>query len=114
MLIKRIGKVKITDPTSGLQGIRRSAFSHYARFNRFAIDYPDANMIVQMAMNGYFICEIPAIMHPRYTGESMHSGIIKPMMYIIKMMLSVFVVGLREMHHRPKIHYKKKRKLKSK
>jgi glycosyltransferase involved in cell wall biosynthesis len=107
MLIKLFGKIKITDPTSGLQGIRRNAFSHYARFNRFAIDYPDANMIVQMAMNGYLVCEIPAIMHPRYTGESMHSGIIKPLMYIVKMMLSVFIVSIREMRHVPKVHYKK-------
>lgn len=106
-LIKLTGHVKITDPTSGLQGIRRDAFSYYARYRKFAIDYPDANMIIQMAMNGYSICEIPAIMHPRYAGESMHSGIIKPFMYIIKMMLSVFVVALRETSRNRKIHYKK-------
>jgi glycosyltransferase involved in cell wall biosynthesis len=106
-LIKLTGHIRITDPTSGLQGLKRDAFSHYARYRKFAIDYPDANMIVQMTMNGYFICEIPAIMHPRYAGESMHSGIIKPFMYIIKMMLSVFIVALRETNRTKKVHYKK-------
>ncbi|MCL2254477.1 MAG: glycosyltransferase family 2 protein [Lachnospiraceae bacterium] len=110
MLIRMTCKVKITDPTSGLQGIRRSAFIHYARFNRFAIDYPDANMIIQMAMKGYKIVEIPAIMHVRNFGVSMHSGLVEPFMYIIKMMLSVFVVGLREMNRKPKVYYKEPKK----
>jgi len=112
-LIKLTGKIKITDPTSGLQGIRRTAFSYYARFNKFAIDYPDANMIIQMAMSGYQICEIPAVMHERHFGTSMHSGLFKPIMYIIKMLLAVLVVGLREMHRRPKKVYYRKPKIKT-
>ena len=110
-LIRLTSKIRITDPTSGLQGIRRSAFSYYARFNKFAIDYPDANMIIQMAMSGYQITEIPAVMHIRGFGTSMHSGIVKPMMYVVKMLLAVLVVGLREMHRRPKrVYYKKPKK----
>jgi glycosyltransferase involved in cell wall biosynthesis len=110
MLIRITGKIKITDPTSGLQGLRRNAFTHYACFNKFAIDYPDANMIVQMAMKGYVICEIPAVMHSRSYGESMHSGFVEPMMYIIKMILSVFIVTLRELRWKPRVYYRRPKK----
>jgi len=111
-LIKLTSRINITDPTSGLQGIRRTAFTYYARFNKFAIDYPDANMIIQMAMSGYQICEIPAVMHEREFGTSMHSGIIEPILYIIKMLLAVIVVGLRETSRRPKVYYRKPKKRK--
>ncbi|MCL2717747.1 MAG: glycosyltransferase family 2 protein [Lachnospiraceae bacterium] len=110
LLIRMVCKIKITDPTSGLQGIRLNAFSHYACFNKFAIDYPDANMIVQMAMKGYVICEIPAVMHSRNFGESMHSGFVEPAMYIIKMILSVFIVSFREIKRKPKIYYRRPKK----
>ncbi len=78
----------ITDPTSGLQGLSRKAFSKYAQFQWFDIRYPDLNMILQMIFLGYRVEEVPAIMHERTEGEAMHSGIIRPMKYMILMSLS--------------------------
>ena len=95
-IIKLSSKMTITDPTSGLQGLNRKAITFYARFNRFSIDFPDANMIIQMAMNGFKISEFPAVMHPRSKGESMHSGIIKPFKYMFKMSVSILSVCIRE------------------
>lgn len=85
----------ITDPTSGLQGLSRSVFEYYARFGNFDNNYPDANMIVQMSLLGYQICEIPAIMHERKAGQSMHFGIIKPILYMCVMIFSTFNVFVR-------------------
>ncbi|MDR0326561.1 MAG: glycosyltransferase family 2 protein [Oscillospiraceae bacterium] len=98
-MIKLTSKVVVTDPTSGLQGISRKAFLFYARFNHFSLDYPDANMIVQMALNKFNITEIPAIMHPRHAGKGMHSGIFKPIRYILLMTLSILIVRIREAKH---------------
>ena len=52
-------------------------------------------MIVQMLLNGFHIMEIPAVMHERKEGTSMHAGIIKPMKYMFLMMLSTMNAILR-------------------
>lgn len=80
----------LTDPTSGLQGLNRSAFTYYAGFQNFDIRYPDLNMIVQMIFLGYHVEEIPAIMHERMAGTSMHAGIIQPIKYMFVMFVSTF------------------------
>lgn len=95
LIIKMLTKQYITDPTSGLQGLSKRAFSFYARFANFSYDYPDANMIVQMILKHYMVREIPAVMYHRSTGASMHSGI-KPVLYMIKMFLSILIILLRE------------------
>ncbi|HCR40829.1 MAG TPA: glycosyltransferase family 2 protein [Lachnospiraceae bacterium] len=87
-LIKKVSGVKITDPTSGLQGLNRKAFSYYAEYSNFDYKYPDINMIIQMLLQGFRIVEIPVIMHERKEGTSMHSGFVKPVKYMILMMLS--------------------------
>ena len=93
-LIKALGHQKIYDPTTGLQGLDYRAFYFYSRYNHFDDRYPDANMILQMLLLGFKIVEIPAIMHQRTTGTSMHSGL-KPLLYMIRMMYSIIAVWLR-------------------
>lgn len=95
-MIKVFTGVKIKDTTSGLQGLSRRAFCHYALYTNFNCRYPDANMIVQMIMKGYKVIEIPSVMHSREAGESMHSGIIKPILYMFIMTISILTVALRE------------------
>lgn len=94
-MIKAITHEEIKDPTSGLQGLSREAFLYYSKYLNFDNMYPDANMIVQMLMLGYRIREIPSVMHERTAGQSMHSGIIKPLIYMMVMPLSVLAVYLR-------------------
>ena len=93
-LIKILTGKKISDPTTGLQGLSRRTFCYYAGFDHFDPDYPDANMILQMIMLGYNVKEIPAKMHKRTKGKSMHSGI-KPVVYVIRMCYSIFAVWIR-------------------
>lgn len=84
----------ITDPTTGLQGLSRRAFSFYAAYNHFDDKYPDANMIMQMLLLNYRVEEIPALMHVRTEGVSMHSGL-KPIGYMFRMMFSIIAVWIR-------------------
>lgn len=95
LMIKIFTKNNITDPTSGLQGLNRRAFAYYAGYGNFDYRYPDINMIIQMIMQGYNIKEIPAVMHERKTGEGMHSGIMKPIKYMVLMTLSTINIILR-------------------
>lgn len=85
---------RFTDPTSGLQGLNRRALQFYARFGNFDDRYPDANMILQMTLLGYRIMEVPAIMHYRTEGTSMHSGL-KPFVYMFRMFFSILAVFIR-------------------
>ena len=93
-LIKLSTGKKITDPTTGLQGLSHRAFSYYAGYGHFDDKYPDANMIMQMLLLGFQIEEVPALMHPRTAGKSMHSGL-KPVVYMLRMMFSMLAVWLR-------------------
>lgn len=81
----------IADPTTGLQGLSRRAVLHYSKYRNFDDKYPDANMIIQMLLLGFNIEEIPAVMHSRVLGKSMHSGF-KPFLYMFRMSFSIFAV----------------------
>jgi glycosyltransferase involved in cell wall biosynthesis len=94
-LIFRTTGATITDPTSGFKGISRAAFTHYAQQNEFPTDFPDADIVIRMLLQRYRFKEIPVKMRPRETGVSMHSGL-KPIMYMMKIMLSVFLVLLND------------------
>lgn len=85
---------KIADPTTGLQGLNRKAVLYYSKYNQFDDKYPDTNMLMQMLLLDFNIVEIPAVMHVRKTGESMHSGL-KPIWYMFRMFFSVFAVVYR-------------------
>lgn len=85
---------KISDPTTGLQGLSRKAFLYYSKYDHFDDKYPDANMIILMMLIKFRIVEIPAVMHARTEGKSMHSGL-KPFWYMLRVIFSVLVVLFR-------------------
>ena len=93
-LIRLFGHLKITDPTTGLQGLSDKAVYFYSQYNHFDDKYPDANMILQMHLLGFKIIEIPAEMHLRTEGVSMHSGL-KPIIYMNRMVYSIVAVWIR-------------------
>ena len=55
-------------------------------------EFPDANLVIEMLLNGYTICEVPVKMRIRENGESMHGGIIKPIKYMITIMYSIVFI----------------------
>ncbi|MCM1213143.1 MAG: glycosyltransferase family 2 protein [Lachnospiraceae bacterium] len=84
----------ISDPTTGLQGLSSRAALFYSKFGNFDNKYPDANMLIQMLLLGYQVVEVPAVMHNRSHGVSMHSGL-KPFVYMFRMMFSIMAVVFR-------------------
>lgn len=94
-LIRMTSGTTVTDPTTGLQGLSRRTVLYYSIYTHFDLKYPDANMLIETSLLGYRICEIPAVMHPREQGKSMHSGIIKPVLYMFHMLFSISAIWLR-------------------
>ena len=93
-MIRLVTGRKIADPTTGLQGLSRKAFTYYSEYNHFDDKYPDANMIMQMLLLQFQVVEVPAVMHARMDGQSMHSGL-KPLWYMFRMFFSVLTVVFR-------------------
>jgi glycosyltransferase involved in cell wall biosynthesis len=85
---------KITDPTSGYQALNRSVIAFFTR-DFFPCDFPDADIIVIVHRAGFKIKEYPMMMSRRSVGKSMHSGL-KPVYYLFKMLLSLFMTLLRK------------------
>ena len=90
-IIKITTGAKISDPTSGLQGLSRQAFTYYAEMGNYPKDFPDADVLIQMIYLGYNVGEFPANIMHRSSGESMHSGL-KPVLYFVKILLSIMIV----------------------
>ena len=93
-LIRMITGNQIADPTTGLQGLSRKAFLYYSKYDHFDDKYPDANMIILMILTKFRVVEIPAVMHARTEGKSMHSGL-KPFWYMLRVMFSILIVVFR-------------------
>jgi len=97
--------LKITDPTTGFQALSKEVVDFYCT-HVYPVDYPDANVIIMLRRAGFRIAEVPVVMYRNETGQSMHAGILKPVFYGMKMMMSIAMTLLRddrelrrEIHH---------------
>lgn len=100
-LIKISCHKEITDPLSGFQVINRRVIEKYAKMGEYP-EFPDANLIIEMLMDGYTIEEVSVKMRNREFGESMHSGIIKPIKYMIVMIYTILLLILNKIFGRRK------------
>ena len=91
-MIRILTGKKVTDPTSGLRGLSRRAFSYYATSTSFPNDFPDADTLIHMIYQGLVIREVPIRSQARQVGVSMHSGILKHAVYMLKVTLSIVAV----------------------
>lgn len=87
-------KQKITDPTSGYQAMNRRILELVSS-DKFPYDYPDADVIIMIHKAGFRIREIPVRMFENQSQKSMHKGL-KPLYYVFKMFLSIFVTLMRK------------------
>jgi len=85
---------KITDPTSGYQAFNKRVLAFLTQ-DFFPCDFPDADVIIMLNRAGFKIREFPMYMSKRENGKSMHGGI-KPVYYVFKMFLSMFMTLLRK------------------
>ena len=95
MLVRWMTGVQVADPTTGLQGLSHRTLEFYSRYQHFDDRYPDANMLVQMLLLGFRIRQVPALMHYRTEGKSMHAGLLRPAVYMIRMTLQLLAVWIR-------------------
>ena len=91
ILIRIFCRKKITDPLSGMQCLNRKVMKEYSTMTYFP-EYVDANLIIEMLFKGYKIVEVPVKMRQRTKGISMHSGIIKPMRYMVRMIYFITLI----------------------
>lgn len=94
LLIRLFARTKIADPLSGFQCINRDVIKRYSQMGNYP-EFPDANLAMEMLLLGYKIKEVPVKMRLRETGESMHSGIIKPIKYMIQMFYEVIIITIK-------------------
>jgi len=84
----------VSDPTSGYQAISREALQFYAH-ERWPADYPDADVLAMVVRAGLRLTEVPVTMRPSPDGKSMHAGLIRPLYYVVRMSLALFMITLR-------------------
>jgi len=84
---------RITDPTSGFQGLSRRALESVVN-DGFPEDYPDTDVLVQHHRSGLVVREIPVIMHERLGGLSMHRGA-RVAYYGYKMLMTLLLMPIR-------------------
>lgn len=99
ILIRIFCKVRIVDPLSGFQCLNKRVIEKYATMGGYP-EFPDANLVIEMFLKGYKIVEIPVKMRSRSEGISMHSGIIKPIKYMINMFYTIFFIVIQNLFSR--------------
>lgn len=97
-IIRLVGRVRITDPTSGFQCLCREVYGLFTH-DSFPWDYPDANIIIMLLQNGFAVREIPVEMRSNPVGRSMHKGMPKLINYFFKTFLSIFIALIRNRSH---------------
>lgn len=90
----RLAGIKISDPTSGFQGLRRNALM-VAVEDHYPVDYPDIDVLMLMAHSRLRVIEVPVQMYPIEDRKGMHAGF-QVLYYGLKMFLSILVMKLRK------------------
>lgn len=85
---------RVTDPTSGFQALRGRAL-RLAASDLYPPDYPDADFLILLNKCGFTVREVPVRMRPSPENKSMHYGS-KTVYYVFKMLLSIFVILVRQ------------------
>lgn len=93
-LVSVLIREKLTDPTSGYRALRSTTLK-FCVSDTYGFDYPDADFLLTLHRAGFRIEEIPIENLPRTGGQSQHDGL-KPIYYVIKMFLSIFIILLRK------------------
>lgn len=101
-IIKIFCHKKVADPLSGFQCLNKDVIEKYSKMGGYP-EFPDANLVIEMLLNGYKIEEVPVKMRIRENGESMHGGIIKPVKYMVNMFYTIFFIIIRNVGKRKRV-----------
>jgi glycosyltransferase involved in cell wall biosynthesis len=86
---------QVTDPTTGFQAMTSDVVDFFCT-DVYPVDYPDANVIIMLDRAEFRIREVPVIMYRDDSGQSMHAGLLRPVFYGLKMMMSIGMTLLRD------------------
>lgn len=86
---------QVADPTTGLQGLNWRTLKFYSGYLHFDDRYPDANMLAQMLLLGFRVQQIPAVMHYRTDGASMHANLLRAGVYMLRVTLQMLALWVR-------------------
>lgn len=89
--IKLCTGVTATDATSGFRAANKEVTKFFA--NQYAQDYPEPEAIVSASRHGFKIKDIPVVMNERTAGVSSINPM-KSVYYMIKVLLSIFIMSL--------------------
>jgi hypothetical protein len=92
LLLRVLGGVRISDPTSGLRAFRRRAFSLLARV--YPDGYPEPESVLLLARAGLRLAEVPVRMRFRDSGQS-SLGAWSALYYPVKVSFALLVEALR-------------------
>ena len=93
-LLSLLIRERLTDPTSGYRALKSTVLQFCVQ-DLYGFDYPDADFLLTLHRSGFRIEEIPIDVRPRIGGQSQHRGL-RPVYYMIKMFLSIFIILLRK------------------
>jgi glycosyltransferase involved in cell wall biosynthesis len=88
-LLQIFSGLKIDDPTSGFQALRRNVLKFYIS-DLFPDDFPDANILLLCHRMKFKVVEIPVVMHES-SGVSMHRGFWRPIFYVTLIIFSILM-----------------------
>ena len=92
VVLKMLSGKHIADVTTGFQLLTRPVVRLFA--TEYPHDYPDAQMLLLLALSGFRIKEIPVVVKQRLHGQSMHSSF-KSIFYPVRNLLAIVVIMLR-------------------
>jgi glycosyltransferase involved in cell wall biosynthesis len=92
-IIWLLSGVRVSDPTSGLRCAGPPVWTRFAR--HYPEDFPEPESLFWCARNRLKIGEIPVIMHDRQGGVSSLQHHWKPIYYMIKVTMAIFLDRLR-------------------
>ncbi len=92
-LIALLTGVRISDPTSGFRAAARPVIEEFSQ--RYPVDYPEPESIVQLLKKGCAIAEVPVNMFERDAGSS-SINLKESVYYMFKVSLAILVARFRK------------------
>lgn len=99
-IAQKLAGCKITDCTSGFRAVSKKGMQFY-NSPQCPDDVFDADMLVLAARSGCEIANAPVTMRANTTGKSMHGGIVKPLLYIARMMVGLLCAATQTRKSKP-------------
>ncbi len=95
LLTRLLCNVRVTDPTTGYQAMNAKVLRLFSG-PLFPKDYPDADVLILLVMSKFRFAEVPVTMFQSQEKKSMHGGIVQPIYYMFKMILSMLLTRFRK------------------